>query len=199
MRCRWTPSKRPAKVTVGKRPRTSWRTWLAVAALVIFVALGLLEWRSQVNQTNEGPVEVVKVKLRDMMRRYSSPSPSANSADANAAKPAMQVEEQPKSQTQEPTSASPTAPSATSTNAPPATSDAAAGTSAATSQQNPTPPAGTSRPCRTENYRSCDQLFANRDTSGKWAEGRPAGANAAARNSEGGDCAQPHRWGPTRD
>jgi zinc ribbon protein/Sel1 repeat-containing protein len=132
---------------VGKA-RTSWRTWLAVAALVIFVALGLLEWRSQVNQTNEGPVEVVKVKLRDMMRRYSSPSPSANSADANAAKPAMQVEEQLKSQTQEPTSASPTAASATSTNAPPATSDAAAGTSAATSQQDPTPPAGSPVPAR---------------------------------------------------
>ena len=131
---------------MARPARASWRTWLAVVALFVFVALGLLEWRAQVNQTNAGPVEVVKVKLRDLIGRYNSPPPSPNSADANAAKPAMQVEEQPKSQTQEQNPASLNAPSATSTNPPPAASDANAGTSAATSQQNTTPPAGTQMP-----------------------------------------------------
>jgi zinc-ribbon domain/Sel1 repeat len=123
--------------------RARWRTWLAVVALLVFVALGLLEWRAQVNQTNAGPVEVVKVKLRDLISRYNSPPPSPNSADANAAKPSIQVEEQPKSQTQEQNPANLNAPSATSTNPPPAASDANAGTSAATSQQNTTHAAGT--------------------------------------------------------
>jgi zinc-ribbon domain/Sel1 repeat len=128
---------------VGKAPRRSWRTWLAVGALAIFVALGLLEWRSQGNQTNEGPVEVVTVKLRELMGRHNLSAPPANSVDANAAKPAMQDEEQPKSQTQEPASANLTAPSATSTHASPATSDANAGTGGAASQQNTTHPAET--------------------------------------------------------
>ncbi len=130
----------------GKRSRASWRTWLAVAALLVFAALGVLEWRSQVNQTNTGPVEVVKVKLRELMGRYNSPPPSPNSTDANAAKPAMQVEEQPKSQTQEPSSSNLTTPAATSVTATPATADANAGAGAATSQPNTAPPAGTQLP-----------------------------------------------------
>ena len=125
--CRETPSKRPAKLRRESLLARVGRTWLAVAALLVFAVLGVLEWRSQVNQTNDGPVEVVKVKLRDLTGRYNSPPPSANSADANAAKPAMQVEEQPKSQTQNRPQRNPTASSATSTNAPPATSDANAG------------------------------------------------------------------------
>src|SRR5271167_647797 len=41
-------------------------TWVAVAALLAFVALGVQEWRSQGNETNYGPVEVVKTKIRNM-------------------------------------------------------------------------------------------------------------------------------------
>ncbi len=81
----------------SKPSRRRGLTWFAVAALLVFAVLGVLEWRSQVNQTNDGPVEVVKVKLRDMMSGHNSPPQSTGSADANVGKPAMQVEEQPKS------------------------------------------------------------------------------------------------------
>ncbi len=126
----------------AKPSRGSGWTWFAVAAVLVFAVLGVLEWRSQVNQTNTGPVEVVKVKLREMMGGHNSPPSSPGSTDTEAAKPAMQVEEQTKSQRQEQASASLNAPSAASTNAP-AASDANTGSGAATSQPNTTPPAGT--------------------------------------------------------
>ena len=131
----------------GKPSRGSWLTWAAVAAFLVFAALGLLEWRSQVNQTNDGPVEVVKTKFRGLMSRYSSPPQSADSADANAARPVMQAEEQPKSLAQDQAAtANPNAPGATSTNSAPAASDANAGTGAASPLQSTTLPAGNPLP-----------------------------------------------------
>lgn len=72
-------------------------TWLAVAALIAFVALGGVEWRSRVNHTNDGPVEVVKTRIESIMRRYNLRRQTADSAGANPAKPAILAEEQPKS------------------------------------------------------------------------------------------------------
>ncbi|MGO9519140.1 MAG: hypothetical protein ACLPND_19075, partial [Candidatus Korobacteraceae bacterium] len=86
-----SPDSLPAAETNGR----VW-TWVAVAALLIFVALGVLEWRSQGNETNSGPVEVVKTKVRNMWRGSSPASQAAGSAEGEAAKPTMQVEEQPK-------------------------------------------------------------------------------------------------------
>ena len=54
----------------GRGPGLPWPLFL------VFVVLGVLEWRSQVNQTNNGPVEVIKMKIRNMWRG-SSPAPQA--------------------------------------------------------------------------------------------------------------------------
>ena len=76
-------------------------TWLAVAALLCFVLLAVLEWRAQGRVENNGPVEVVKTKLRSLWHSSGPAFQGSGSADNNAAKPTMQVEEQPKSQAQD--------------------------------------------------------------------------------------------------
>ena len=83
------------------QPRTShWRAWFAVAVVLVLVGLGLLEWRAQRNQTDNGPVEVIRAKIHNL--RYGATPQNGQAApaepagsDANA-KPEMQVQEQPK-------------------------------------------------------------------------------------------------------
>ena len=82
-------------------PRKShWRAWLAAAIVVIFGGLGWMEWRAQSNQTNNGPVEVIKAKLRNWKNGGQSQATDQAAADASA-KPDMQVQEQLKSQQQD--------------------------------------------------------------------------------------------------
>ena len=83
------------------RPHDRGWTWLAVAALLCFVLLAVLEWRAQGRAENNGPVEVVKTKLRSLWHSSGPAFQGSGSADTNAAKPTMQVEEQPKSQAQD--------------------------------------------------------------------------------------------------
>ncbi|HUI82968.1 MAG TPA: tetratricopeptide repeat protein [Candidatus Binatia bacterium] len=154
---------------VDETPRTShWRAWFALAVLMIFAALGAMEWRSQVRQTNRGPVEVIREKIRDW--RSSQAGPAAQSAPApatspdNNAKPEMQVQEQPKPQapgettsatgnglganaggsTPAPAAAQPNPPSSTASLA--SAPSAASGQSASANSQKPPapskPPAG---------------------------------------------------------
>lgn len=81
----------------GYAPRNyHWRTWFAVAVALVLVALGLLEWRSQVHQTDNGPVEVIRTKLHKLGQSAMSqiagePAPAGN----DNAKPEIQVQEQP--------------------------------------------------------------------------------------------------------
>jgi len=80
-----------------KLRKSHWRAWSAVLVVLIFAGLGWLQWRSQVEQTNDGPVEIVKAKVRDWRQRIPAlngggPAP-ANSADNNS-KPEMQVQPQ---------------------------------------------------------------------------------------------------------
>lgn len=101
--------------------RGIWRFALAVVVVAVFGWLGVLEWRAQVGQASNGPVEVVKMKMRGMaptvpleiikakMRslvhgvaaQIASPAPAspATSSDA-ASKPEMKVEPPPKPQNQ---------------------------------------------------------------------------------------------------
>jgi hypothetical protein len=80
-----------------------WRTWLAAAVVLIFGSLGVLEWRAQVRQTNNGPLEIVKLKMRNLTHGKLAESTHADStspvtASDFASKPEMQVEAPPKPQ-----------------------------------------------------------------------------------------------------
>jgi TPR repeat protein len=126
----------PGEIGAGKPSRASVWTWVAVAALLVFVSLGLLEWRAQVNQTNSGPVEVLKMKLRNVWRGDSPAPQAAGSAEVSVARPVTQVDQQPKPQDQDQNpSSSPNAPSAAMPNKP-AASDANPAANATNSQQS---------------------------------------------------------------
>ena len=71
--------------------RGTWRILLAAAVVVVFGLLGLLEWQAQVHQTNNGPVEVVKMKMRSLGKTPASASTESSSSDS-VPKPDMQVE-----------------------------------------------------------------------------------------------------------
>lgn len=115
-----------------------WRTWFAVAVAVVLVALGVLEWRSQVHQTDNGPVEVIRTKLHKLGQSAMSqitgePAPAG---DDNA-KPEIQVREQPPAQPPAQTSTA-AADNAGAEPAPPASQ--AAGNAATTVQGGSPPP-----------------------------------------------------------
>ena len=90
--------------------RSHWRAWLAVAVVLVFGGLGLLEWRAQSHQTENGPVEVMKTKIRSWTKGTPAPSsqaaPASSSSDNNS-KPEMQVQEQPKPQQPSPPATAP--------------------------------------------------------------------------------------------
>ncbi len=109
------------------------RIGLALAVVVVFGWLGVLEWKAQVGQASNGPVEVVKMKMRGMapngrleiikakMRslvhgvaaEIASPAPALPATSANSAsKPEMKVESPPKPQNQNSAADTATSPSA---------------------------------------------------------------------------------------
>ena len=117
-----------------------WRTWFALAAALVLVALGVLEWRSQVHQTNNGPVEVIRTKLHKLGQSAMSqvtgePAPTGN----DNAKPEMQVQEQAPAQ---PPAQAATA-GAQNAGAEPTPPASQAAGSAATTVQSGSPPAST--------------------------------------------------------
>ncbi len=75
--------------------------------VVVFGLLGVLEWRAQVHQTNNGPVEVIKMKMRSLTHgkppesASTEAAPSATPPDSSS-KPEMQVEPPPQPQNQNP-------------------------------------------------------------------------------------------------
>ncbi len=85
--------------------RTGWRMWLAAGVVVVFVALGLMEWQSQIHQTDNGPVQIIKTKVRSLTKSSQSQNgvenaPAGSVADSSNSKPDMQVQEQAKPQAQ---------------------------------------------------------------------------------------------------
>ncbi len=78
---------------------THWRLWLALIAFLVVGWLGYLEWQSQTNRTDNGPVEVIRAKVRGLglgAGLQSSQSSPATTPDNSDSKPQMQVMEQPK-------------------------------------------------------------------------------------------------------
>lgn len=120
-----------------------WRAWFAVAVVLGIGGLAWLEWRAQVNQTNDGPVEVVRTKLQKLGQSAMSeiagqPAPAGN----DDAKPETQVQEQ--AHAQPPVQTSPVQTSTTGAgNAgaePTPPGSASAGNAATTVQSGSAPP-----------------------------------------------------------
>jgi hypothetical protein len=82
---------------VEEPARGRWQIWLAAAVVLVVGFLGALEWRAQVRHTNNGPIEVIKMKMWNLTHGKPAESASAESASpvtpsASASKPEMQVE-----------------------------------------------------------------------------------------------------------
>ncbi|MGB8770744.1 MAG: zinc-ribbon domain-containing protein [Candidatus Korobacteraceae bacterium] len=74
------------KLGVEEPAPGNWRLWLAVAAVLAFGVLGALEWRAQVRQTNNGPVELIKAKVWDLT--HPKPPQTAGTESTSPAAPA---------------------------------------------------------------------------------------------------------------
>ncbi len=119
-------------------------TWVAAAALIAFAALGVLERRSQVNHTNNGPVEVIKTRLLEIKKRFNPPQ-TADSTDGTSGKPAAQVGQPQSAPADQNLPANPNAPSVAPANGSPPT-DANAGNNAGSPPPNTTSPTETPLP-----------------------------------------------------
>jgi hypothetical protein len=136
------------------------RIGLALVVILVFSWLGVLEWQAQVRQTNNGPVEVIKMKMRGMARNgpleiikakmrslahgmaaeNASPGPASDSAS----KPEMKVES-PKPRSQNPAANAATSPQAQANDVAPVPDTDAATTTPASSAPVTTAPAGNQR------------------------------------------------------
>ncbi len=158
------PVEAEAELSAEEPARGRWRIWLATAAVLVFGFLGVLEWRAQLRQTNNGPIEVIKMKMRSL--NHGKPAENANTESASpatasdsASKPEIQVEppSQPQQQNSTGSSATPAIPkdvaSAPNTSAEttpltgsttvmpaPTGNQAAPGQSTSTPMQNPSQP-----------------------------------------------------------
>ncbi len=142
------------------------RIGLALAVVVAFGWLGVLEWRAQIGQTNNGPVEVIKMKMRGMVPNGSlgmiktkmwslvhgvaaeiaSPEPSSpGTSSDSAAQPEMKVEPAPKPPNQNPVANAATSPQAQANDAATAHNTNPATTPPASSAPVATGPAGNQR------------------------------------------------------
>jgi hypothetical protein len=84
------------ELDVEEPARGRWQIWLAAAVILVVGFLGALEWRAQVRQTNNGPVEVIKTKMWNLTHNKPAESASAESASPatpsdSASKSEMQV------------------------------------------------------------------------------------------------------------
>jgi hypothetical protein len=160
------------EVEAEESPSGHGRLWLATAVVLIFVALGAMEWRAQRNQTGNGPVEVIRTKMRGLTHPNPSPADSNNAGASgtsdNGAKPDMQVQEQSKPNTQNQAA---TGSTASSTNAMPAPQSNG---SAGASSTGPKTPAGSQPPTVQKALGPPEQSFEPRGTQAG------SGGNAAA-------------------
>jgi len=65
--------------------RSHWRLWTAVIFIGLFAVLGLMEWRSEKAQSNNGPIGVMKMQIERLKGRKGAvitPPPSSEASDA---------------------------------------------------------------------------------------------------------------------
>ena len=84
--------------------RSHWRVWSALFVVLLFGFLGYLEWRAQVHQTYDGPVEVIRTKFHSLkqavLAQLSEPPPPGS-----VAKPKIQGQPQPATSNAQPAEA----------------------------------------------------------------------------------------------
>jgi len=91
---------------VEEPPAKRWRLWLATAAVLVFAALGTIQWWSHRDHDSPGLVAVIERKIRDLKPRAPADTNndqsgmSAGSAAPNSSSPAIRTEEQSKPQDQ---------------------------------------------------------------------------------------------------
>lgn len=122
---------------VNAERQSHWRAWAAVIVLVVFAALGALEWRAEKNQSSNGPIGIMRMQINRMKGKKtavvtpasettSEPAQPGATSQPNGSGPEMQVVPQQKPKTNAPQPANngspdkPAAPGAAS-NAPAAT------------------------------------------------------------------------------
>jgi len=92
----------------GEERHSHWRAWTAIIVICIFAGLGALEWRAEKNQSNNGPIGIMKMQIERLKGKKAviTPPPSSEAAtepaepgttsQPNASGPQMQVVPQPK-------------------------------------------------------------------------------------------------------
>ncbi len=84
-----------------KLRKSHWVAWSAAAVVLIFAGLGWMQYRSQVDHTNNGPVEIVKAKVSEWRQRVltqSGSEPAPATSVATNPTPHIQVQPQPENQ-----------------------------------------------------------------------------------------------------
>ncbi len=131
------------EVDARQPARGRWRIGLVAAVLLVVGVLGVLEWRAQVHQTNNGPIEIVKMKMRDLARNKpaetTTPAASSSVNADSTAKPEMQVDPASTAQNQAPNPSATTASNATNG---PTGPNASTGTGTPANSANSVPSSG---------------------------------------------------------
>ena len=126
--------------------RSHWRLWVALLVVLLFAVLGLLEWRAEMHQTNNGPIGVVKMQIERLKGKKGSVVTPVNPTDttpegtpAGSTPPAQpnnpNQQGTPQQQPQNTAPASPNPGAASNSATPPATQTATTGSSAAVTEQ----------------------------------------------------------------
>jgi hypothetical protein len=64
--------------------RSHWRGWLAVTILLIFAALGVVQWRAQAAQFGTGPLQMIKAKIDYWRHATAKPATTDQAASTTA-------------------------------------------------------------------------------------------------------------------
>ena len=71
----------PAYVGEANAERQShWRAWTAVVVLLIFGALGALEWRAEKNQSSNGPIGIMRMQIDRLKGKKAVITPASETA-----------------------------------------------------------------------------------------------------------------------
>lgn len=86
-----------AEAYEGEEEQSSshWRGWLALAVVVIFAVLGVMEWRSQGGSADHGILQVMSMKLRNWRHGSTPPADVASSSSATPAPTATDANAKP--------------------------------------------------------------------------------------------------------